>query len=275
MCDYQLIGRRTVYFNCSAIPEALIESELFGHIKGAFTDATNDKMGSFEMANDGTLFIDEIGAMSMNMQTKILRAIENKEFNRVGSESVIKVDIQIITDGNKYLEKMVEDEAFRKDLYYRINQNYFYLPPLRERKEDVPLLANHFIYTYAREHRLRRKELSIKASDLLRDYAFSGNIRELKTIVEGALETSQGDEIEEEDLGIQTFKDSGQNNIPVDCLEKPFKEAMGESEKIYLENLLREEKGNISSASKRAGIARTVLYDKLEKYKIDHKSFKC
>ncbi len=263
-----------VYFNCSAIVGALIESELFGHIKGAFTGASHDKKGFFELADGGTLFIDEIGDMSTNMQAKVLRAIGNREINRVGSESVIKVDIQIITAGNRDLEKKVEDGTFRKDLFYRIRQNCFFLPPLRERKEDIPLLVEYFVSAYVREHRLSKKKLSKKSNDFLINYDFPGNIRELKNIVERALEISQGKEIEVEDLGVLPFNDPEQHNIPTGYFEKPFNEAVGEFEKIYLENLLKETKGNILLASRKAGIARTVLYDKLEKHEINSKSFK-
>ena len=263
-----------VYFNCSAIVETLIESELFGHIKGAFTGATNDKKGFFELADGGTLFIDELGDMSINMQAKVLRAIENREFNRVGSENVIKVDIQIITASNRDLEKMVDDATFRKDLFYRIRQNCFYIPPLRERKEDIPLLIEYFISTYAKEHRCRKKKLSKNVLSFTLNYDFPGNIRELKNIIERALVVSHGEEIEVEDLGVLPFNDLEQHNIPTSYFEKPFNEAVSEFEKIYLENLLKETKGNILLASRKAGIARTVLYDKLEKYKINSKSFK-
>jgi len=140
---------------------------------------------------------------------------------------------------------------------------------------DIPLLANHFIYTYAKEHRLRRKKLTKKAGDFLIDYAFPGNIRELKTIIERTLEVSPGDEIEVEDLDMPKFRAPEQNNIPADYLKMPFNDAVGEFEKIYLENLLRETKGNISTTSEKAGIERSVLYRKFEKYKIDPKSFKC
>ncbi len=263
-----------VYFNCSAIVETLIESELFGHIKGAFTGADNDKKGFFELADGGTLFIDELGDMSINMQAKVLRAIENREFNRVGSENVIKVDIQIITASNKNLEKMVGDAAFRKDLFYRIRQDCFCLPPLRDRKEDIPLLVEYFISTYAKERRCQKKNLSKKALGFIINYDFPGNIRELRNIVERALENSQDDEIEMEDLEVLPFNDPEQHNIPIGYFEKPFNEAVGQFEKIYLKNLLKETKGNILLASRKAGIARTVLYDKLEKYKINSKSFK-
>lgn len=263
-----------IVFNCSAIPETLIENELFGYVKGAFTDAKKDKKGFFEKADGGTLFIDEIGDMSMNMQAKVLKAIENKEFCRVGSEVKIKVDIQIITASNKDPEKLVEQGAFREDLFYRIKQNYFHLPSLRERKEDISLLAEHFISTYTRQHRLRKKKLSKKALDSLMNYDFPGNIRELKTIIERALDASQGAEIEVEDLDLPTLRDTGKNEIPSIYFEKPFNDAVGEFEKIYLENLLRETKGNISLTSEKAGIERTVLYRKFAKYDINPKLFK-
>ncbi len=210
------------YFNCSAIAETLIESELFGHVKGAFTDAIRDKKGYFELADGGTLFIDEIGDMSSNMQAKVLLSIENREINPVGCESVTKVDIQIITASNKDLEKMVEDGVFRKDLFFRIRQDYFYLPPLRERKEDIPLLVEYFVSAYAKEHRCQKKKLSKKAVDFVFNYDFPGNIRELKNIIERALEISQSEKIEVEDLGVLPFNDTEQHNIPTGYFEKPF-----------------------------------------------------
>lgn len=260
-------------FNCTALNNNLIENELFGHVLGAFTDAKNDKAGFFEVADGGTLFIDEIGDMAEGMQAKILKVIENKELNRVGSEKKIKVDIQIITASNKDLEALVANKSFRNDLFYRIRQNYIFIPPLRDRKDDIPLLVGHFIAAYAKSHRLRKKVVSARALDWLMNYDFPGNIRELKTIIEMALGCSRGDAIEIEDLGISLDKNVRQGALPVHFLKKPFADAISEFEKIYVENRLKETHGNIAKAAEKADMARSVFYDKLKKYNIDPKHF--
>ena len=189
-----------VAVNCGAIPETLLESELFGFEKGAFTDAKKEKRGSFEMAHGGTLFLDEIGEMSLSAQVKILRALQEGEVKRLGSEKPIKVDVRIIAATIRDLSKAVLESKFREDLFYRLNVLPLQLPPLRERKEDVPLLAEHFIQKYNQEHHLNIGGITEQALALLLEYAWPGNVREMENAIERAMILSQDSKIQPECL---------------------------------------------------------------------------
>jgi len=178
---------RFVKVNCAALPSNLIESELFGHEKGSFTGAIHQKIGKFEMANKGTIFLDEIGSVGINVQVKLLRALQEKEFERVGGHKTIKPDVRIIAATNKNLEEAVRDEAFRGDLYYRLNVFPIYIPPLRERKTDILLLADHFLEKYAAENHKNIHRFSTPAIDMLMDYHWPGNVRELENCIERAV----------------------------------------------------------------------------------------
>lgn len=181
--------------NCGAIPTALLESELFGHEKGAFTGATKRKLGKFELANNGTIFLDEIGDMDKNMQVKLLRALQQREFDRVGGESPVKVNVRIIAATNRNLEEMLEKETFRDDLYYRLNVIPLFLPPLRERAQDIPLLIEHFIEKISREMNKPIKGITTEALDILVDYRWPGNVRELENIMERVITLLESDYI--------------------------------------------------------------------------------
>ncbi|HEY7535826.1 MAG TPA: sigma-54 dependent transcriptional regulator [Thermodesulfobacteriota bacterium] len=198
--------RRTgpfVTINCAALPETLLESELFGYEKGAFTGAVRTQVGKFERAHEGTLFLDEIGDMSPWLQTKILRFLQEREFERVGGRTPIKVDVRIIAATNRDLNKALDNESFRKDLYYRLSVITIELPPLRERKDDIPLLVSHFLENKGKRLEKEIKELSSEAWHLLLDHDYPGNVRELENIIERSIIESQGDRIEAKDLQIK------------------------------------------------------------------------
>ncbi|MDC7124616.1 MAG: sigma 54-interacting transcriptional regulator, partial [Spirochaetales bacterium] len=173
-----------VRVNCAALPEHLLESELFGHVKGAFTDATSDRRGRFELANGGTIFLDEIGDMPLNLQSKLLRVIQNMVFEKVGSSEPTKVNVRILAATNKDIEKAIEEKKFRKDLYYRLNVLPFYIPPLRERVDDIPVLADFFLKKFNRELKHSISGFSNEAFDALMNYSWPGNVRELENVIE-------------------------------------------------------------------------------------------
>jgi DNA-binding NtrC family response regulator len=181
--------------NCAAIPENLLESELFGHEKGAFTGANNQRVGKFEQCNGGTIFLDEIGDMSLPTQTKILRVLQNGTFERVGGNQSVKVDVRVIAATNKPLEQAVADRQFREDLFYRLNVVRIEIPPLRERKEDVPLLVNYFLKKIAQNQKMATKSISQEALDFLEQYAWPGNVRELENVIQRAIVVTKGDVI--------------------------------------------------------------------------------
>ena len=184
--------RPFIALNCAALPETLIESELFGHEKGSFTDATARRVGQFELANSGTLFLDEIGDLSATTQAKLLRVLQEREFNRIGGVQPIKVDVRIIAATNKNLDELVRKGLFREDLYYRINVIALYLPPLRERGEDIPLLAKHFLVKRIEEEKRPAQEFSKDSLELISRYPWPGNVREMENIVEQAFIWSKG-----------------------------------------------------------------------------------
>jgi transcriptional regulator with PAS, ATPase and Fis domain len=203
-----------IKLNCAAIPTELLESELFGHEKGAFTGATKFKPGKFDMAHSGILFLDEIGDMPLNLQSKILRVIQEKEFYRVGGSSTIKVDVRFIASTNQNLEKLVQEGKFREDLYYRLNVFTLHLPPLRERKEDIPLLVEYFLH-----HLQKKVEISSVALQMIMAYTWPGNIRELKNVIESAAVIAENGFIEPAQLPGQITgafnTDSKEVSLPV------------------------------------------------------------
>ena len=192
-----------VVSNCAAIPESLLESELFGHVKGAFTGAIYSKPGRFEEAHKGTIFLDEIGEMSPNMQGKLLRVLENGEVRRVGSNEAKRIDVRVVAATNKDLEQEVIKGSFRKDLFYRINVFHIHLPPLRERGEDAVILANHFLHRFLQERSGGKVTLSGEAKKRILNYHWPGNVRELENSIRRALAICKGNEIGPEDLGIE------------------------------------------------------------------------
>lgn len=258
-----------IAINIPALSENLLESELFGHEKGSFTGAEKLKKGRFELANDGTLFLDEIGDMSINTQIKILRVLQEHQFERVGGNDPIEVDVRIIAATNQDLENKIREGIFREDLYYRLNVVTIKIPPLRERKDDVPPLIEHFVNLYCKENNRHNLEVSKEAFDLLMKYNYPGNIRELENIIERAVVLTRGDIITVSDLPIHVrgFKEEmsrpvlGKGTLPeqIEAIEK---------ELIY--DALKESGGNQTKAGKLLGLTERNLRYKLKKYNIKH-----
>jgi len=255
-----------VAINCAAIPENLLESELFGYQKGAFTGAHQNKKGLFAQAHGGTFFLDEISEMSMNMQAKLLRVLEEKAVHPIGARTTVKVDARILAASNKNLEEEVKAGKFREDLFYRIYVILIYLPPLRERKEDIPLLAAHFLEKYSKQAGKNVTGFSSAASQKLLQHHWPGNVRELENTIEAAVVMGDKDVITE-DLILQTqqFDDEGL---------KFLKDAKMDFEKNYLIQLITLTKGNVTEAAKLAGKYRADLYELLKKYALDPADFR-
>lgn len=251
-----------VAINCAAIPDTLIESELFGHEKGAFTDAHTSKPGLVEIANGGTLFLDEVGDLSQYVQPKILRFIETGEFRRVGGNNILKVDVRIISATNKDLNEEVKKGNFREDLLYRLNVVTIRLPSLRERKEDIPLFVEHFLNKKTRG----RKRMSPEALQILLDYDWPGNIRELENVVERAAILARDDIIRPEDLAL---KPELKEDYYAKIIKKPVNTlSLAELEKIHIENVLKANNWNKSRTAEILGISLKTLYLKLKRYGI-------
>jgi two-component system response regulator GlrR len=255
-----------VAINCAAIPETLIESELLGFEKGAFTNATSSKKGLIAQAHKGTFFMDEISEMSLMMQAKLLRVLQEKEFYAIGGGKTIKVDTRLISTSNKNLEKAVSNGGFREDLFYRIYVIPIKLPPLRERKEDIPLLAESFLKKFSEKSKKQIHGLSAGALQKLLGYSWPGNVRELENIMECAVAMSTHDIIDE-DLILQT-QDLEKGRI------KAYKKAKEDFEKDYLAQLIDMTQGNVSKAAKLAGKYRADLYDLLKKHNLDPADFR-
>ncbi|MGQ9508306.1 MAG: sigma-54-dependent transcriptional regulator [Thermodesulfobacteriota bacterium] len=268
--------------NCSAIPKDLLESELFGHEKGAFTGATKRKIGSFELAHQGTLFLDEIGEMPKELQVKILRAIEGYHFMRVGGTEEIDVDVRVIAATHRDLKSLVEAGEFREDLFYRLNVVSFKLPPLRERKGDIPLLVSHFLQKYQKEVKGRASEISEKALQALEHYSWPGNIRELENCILRAMLLARSHRIEIEDLPKEIRGEKGEKvlAIPKDLEElKEMKRSLKkkveeELEKAFLREALMRNRGNVSRTALDVKMDRRQLQNLIRKYRIDIKEFK-
>ena len=247
-----------VCVDAGAITETLFESELFGHVKGAFTDAHADHVGKFEQANGGTLFLDEIGNIPLHLQAKLLRVLQNRTVTRVGSEKQIEIDIRLICATNMNLEKMVHDGHFREDLYYRINTVQMHLPPLRNRAEDVLPLAELFLRKYAEKYHRPVETISEEASLRLTSHAWSGNIRELQNVIEKAVILSEGKALQLKDLSM---------NTPAKATST-VSQTLDEAEEKTIRDTLSRCNGNLSVVAKELGISRPTLYNKLKKYGI-------
>jgi len=261
-----------VAINCAALPENLLESELFGHVKGAFTGAVESHPGKFERADGGTLFLDEVSSMSPALQAKLLRVLETQEFERVGGTNTIKVDVRIIAATNKNLEELIREGKFREDLYFRLNVVPIKIPPLRERREDIPLLVRHFVEKFCKEMGKKIKSISKAAMEALVEYDWPGNVRELQNIIERAVVLSEGDTITVNDLPFRP-------EIPtVQIGDLPYKEAkerlISRFERDYFEKLLKETGGNISQAARRAGMDRKNFYDKIKRLGLKVEEFR-
>ena len=270
-------SRPFVVVNCAALSEHLLESELFGHVKGAFTGAHSDRRGRFELANRGTLFLDELALMSIPLQGKLLRVLQEREFEPVGSTETVKVDVRIIGATNKDLEGMLEDKAFREDLYYRLNVVEIHLPPLRERKEDIPSLVEHCITNFNRELGKNIKGVSEDGLKLLTEYDWPGNVRELENVIERAMVLGKPDS-----LGIDNFPsqitrlrqetDPAQSfynrlALPNDGLS--LTETVEEVEKRLIRQALERTNGNKTKAAGLLGVTRKIMRYKTEKYGLD------
>jgi two-component system response regulator HydG len=257
--------RPYIKINCGAIPETLLESELFGHEKGAFTDARNRRIGKFEEANNGTLFLDEIGEMSLAAQVRLLRVLQNGEFTRVGGNEVVKTDVRVIAASNIDLEQAVADGRFRRDLFYRLNVYPIKLPPLRERREDIPLLAIHFLEIYKKRSSKNITGITEKALSRLRRYDWPGNVRELENAIERAVIIAQGRLITVDDLpdavrGAESETDA-RKTVEVE-VGTPIEEV---ERRVILETLAYT-RGDKSRAAQILGIGRKTLYRKLLQY---------
>ena len=242
-----------------AITETLFESELFGHKKGAFTDAKDDRAGRFEVANKGTLFLDEIGNLSMPLQSKLLTVLQNREVTRIGSNKSTPVDIRLICATNMPLHDMVQENTFRQDLLYRINTVELKLPPLRDRLEDIPLLADHFMKTYCHKYRKQIKKIAAVTLKKLQKYSWPGNIRELQHAIERAVIMGEGSVLNPDDFFFLSEKADAKKDMSENY-------NLDEVEKVVIQRAINKHSGNISKAAKELGLTRASLYRRLEKH---------
>jgi len=249
-----------VSLDLGAISESLFESELFGHEKGAFTDAKASRPGRFELASGGTVFLDEIGNLSMPMQSKLLTVLERREVIRVGSNKPRPIDIRLISATNMPLKDMAAEGNFRQDLLYRINTVEIELPPLREREEDIPVLAEHFLNVYSKKYRKKFRKLSSSVIRKLSEYPWPGNVREFQHVFERTVIMSDGPVLNEDDFHLTTHRSSSSEGMELDTYN------LEEIEKTIIEKVLRKYKGNVSKAAADLGLTRTSLYRRLEKH---------
>jgi len=256
--------------NCAALPETLIESELFGFERGAFTGADRRKKGRFEMADGGTIFLDEIGDLPPQTQIKLLRVIQEREFERLGGTETIKVNVRLITATNKNLEEAIQNGTFREDLFYRLNVFTIFLPPLRERKSDILLLAEHFLAKYEREHEKNIKRISTPAIDMLTSYHFPGNVRELENVIERAVLVCDEQVIHGHHLPptLQTAENSGT------VTQVSLTSAIEAYESDLIQDALKSTRGNVAKAAKMLDSTERILGYKIKKYGIAPKRFR-
>ncbi len=256
-----------VAVNCAGLPEGLVESELFGHEKGAFTGATYQCKGKLELADGGTLFFDEIGDISPKTQIDLLRVLEEKTVSRVGGNRVLPVDFRVVAATHRDLDRAVQDGSFRQDLYYRFNVFNIQLPPLRERRGDIPMLAAHFLELSARKMGRSAVDFTAHALACLQRHDWPGNVRELENTVERAVVLQQGTHIGVDDLPLPS---DGEGPASRAALSP----SLAEVEHVHIERILRETKGNISQAARVLGIDRVTLYNKIRKYDIQRPASK-
>ena len=262
-----------VAVNCAAIPAELLESELFGHEKGSFTGAIATKVGKFELATGGTLFLDEVGSMRLDLQAKILRALQEREVERVGGSRTIKIDVRVIAATNRDLKKAVEEGTFREDLYYRLNVVPITLPPLRQRREDIPLLVEHFIGKYDREFARKVKGFSAGATAALYHYDWPGNVRELENVIERAVALAQSDEtISLRELPLEISILGGDVIEDIQKAGLSLREARSHFERQYILNILERVQWNQTEAARVLGLHRNTLAWKLQRLRIDSRT---
>ncbi|MBT4503052.1 MAG: sigma-54-dependent Fis family transcriptional regulator [Gemmatimonadetes bacterium] len=267
-------GRPFVALNCGALPEHLVESEIFGYERGAFTGAARPKPGLLETAHGGTFFMDEIGELPASLQVKFLRVLQDGKFRRLGSTQEREVDVRLICATNQELEKRLEEGDFREDLYYRINTFTIAIPPLKERRDDIPLLAGHFLQKYGEQNQKFIEVISMEAMELLRNHEWKGNVRELEHVIERALVLASDDNIQVEDLPQNIQAVAAEENVPPRAyMDLPFKDAKAQLiedfERRYIVEVLGKYQGNISRAAVHSGIDRRSLHRLLAKYEID------
>ena len=250
-----------VEVNCAAIPEELIESELFGHVKGSFTGASEDKIGKFAKADGGTLFLDEVGDMSLRTQSKVLRVLEEQRFERVGSNQTLHVDVRVIAATNKNLEQEIARGAFRQDLFYRLNVIPFFVPPLRDRKEDIPVLARYFLAEFSSEYGKKTRELTDGAMEILLRYPWPGNVRELRNLVERLVIVCPQARIEPHHLPPELFRGVAESpQQPYSTLH----EARSAYEREFILRKLQEHRWNMTQTASALGLERSHLYRKMK-----------
>jgi DNA-binding NtrC family response regulator len=250
-------SRPLVTVNAGGLSEGLFESELFGHVKGAFTDAKSDRVGRFELAEGGTLFLDEIANISLNLQAKLLRVLETGEFERVGSSRTRRANVRIISATNADLNAEVAAGRFRQDLLFRLNTIEIPMPPLRDRREDIPLLARHFLAQHTQRYRKRVTGFDAAAMQLLLDHAWPGNVRELDHAVERAVLMTQGEQAQTRDLGLRTSKDAAARIEDM---------SLEDVEGFLIKKALARYEGNVSQAAKALGLSRSALYRRLQRF---------
>lgn|SRR5574341_248237 len=254
-------NQRFIAISCAALPESLLESELFGYERGAFTGAMRRKEGRFELADGGTLFLDEIGDVSLEMQVKLLRVIEFEEFERLGGKDSVKIDVRILAATNQDLEQRIQEKKFRDDLYYRLNVISIVLPPLRERKEDILLLVDHFLKKYSKKLGKDIKVITFKAKDALLNYNWPGNVRELENVIERGMVLCRSNVLDVSDL--PEFRTLEKKEILEDNL------TLQELEKRYIAKVLQQTKGNMGQTAEILGIHRNTLRLKIKEYGIE------
>ncbi len=255
-----------VEVNCAAIPEEVIESELFGHVKGSFTGALEDKVGKFQQADGGTLFLDEVGDMSLRTQSKVLRVLEEQRFTPVGSGNGLTVDVRVIAATNKHLDEEIHKGNFREDLFYRLNVIPFFVPPLREHREDIPVLARHFLEEFARAYGRRPKRLSEGSLEMLNRYRWPGNVRELRNLIERLVIMVSGDRIETRHLPPGFHRDPGAHPAAHASTAgfSSLQEARAAYERDYILRKLEENQGNVTRTAEVLGLERSHLYRKMK-----------
>jgi two-component system NtrC family response regulator len=257
-----------VKVSCAAIPETLLESELFGHEKGAFTGATQKRIGRFEEADGGSIFLDEIGDLSPSTQVKLLRILQDKEFQRLGSNLNLKTDVRVITATHRNLEEAIKKGYFREDLYYRLNVISITLPPLRERREDIPLLINYFLKKYSDENQKSITDISKEARALLLRYPYPGNVRELENLIERAVVLCRGETITTQDLPFHLKEEKSEKLWESSKKEKTLPESLEEIERDSILKALHQHQGVQTKAAESLGISERVLRYKMKKYRI-------
>jgi len=274
---HHLSNRRNQNFvavNCGAIPETLLESEFFGYKKGAFTGADFDKSGLFQEANNGTIFLDEIGELPLQLQVKLLRVLQEREIRPLGSNSSIKVNVRVIAATNRNLQSLIEEGKFRSDLYYRLNVVNIHVPPLRERHDDIPLLANYFLAKFSHKYNKNVVGFSNIVMDSFIKYDWPGNVREMENVIERAVILARKNTIEATELPEEIFGNKKLETFFTNNMIVSYKKAKEMFDKEYITRLLEHTKGNIKKAAEISGRYRTDIYDMIKKYEIDIEGFR-